>query len=53
MAAVSCYRAQYNVMKMTDRGLWRDPNTMFTSYIRPFLSFPYNAVLAELYDDLE
>jgi hypothetical protein len=52
MAAVSCYRAGHDFMRMTDRGFWRDPNTMMTSYIRPFLAFPFSPMLAQLYDDL-
>jgi hypothetical protein len=53
MGAVASYKANYDVMKMTDRGFWRDPNTMYSSYIKPFLSFPFSALLAELFDDLQ
>jgi hypothetical protein len=51
--AVSCHKANYDTMKMCEHGFWRDPNTMFTSYIRPFLHFPRSALLAELYDCLQ
>jgi len=52
MAAVSSYKADHNTFRMTSRGFWKRPETMWQSYIEPFLWFPFSALLAELYDDL-
>jgi hypothetical protein len=52
MGAVASYKANYDMMRMCERGFWKDPATMWGSYIQPFLDFPRSDFLAELYDDL-
>lgn len=55
MAAVSCWksRPRKDPQAMQDRGFWRKFQTMYTSYIEPFLWFPPSRLLEELYDDLD
>jgi hypothetical protein len=54
MACVSCWKAQPRkcVIAMQERGFWKKFQTMYGSYIEPFLWFPRSLLLAELYDDL-
>jgi len=52
MGAVASFKANYDTMRMCERGFWKDPNTMYTAYIQPYLHFPRSEFLAELYDDL-
>ena len=53
MAAVGCYQAKYDPLRMTCHGFWRDPTTMFNSYIRPYVDlFPYSRFLAQVFDFL-
>jgi len=52
MGAVNSYFGDHNLLKMCARGFWRKPDTMWQSYIEPFLWFPRSAILIQLYDDL-
>ena len=53
MAAVACFHARYDSLRCASHGFWKDVNTMWTSYIRPYKEvFPYSAFLAEVFDFL-
>lgn len=53
MAAVACFHARYDSLRCACHGFWKDVNTMWTSYIRPYKEvFPYSAFLAEVFDFL-
>jgi hypothetical protein len=53
MAAVACYHARFDTLRMAAHGFWRDPRTMFVSYIRPYMdSFPFCRFLAGVFDFL-
>jgi hypothetical protein len=54
MAAVACYQARYDSLRMTEQGFWQNMATMFSAYIKPYLSiFPFSPWLAELFDFLK
>lgn len=50
MGAVASFKANYDTMRMCERGFWKDPNTMYTAYIQPYLHFPL-ALIAILYQN--
>ena len=53
MAAVSCYLAWFDSLHMANHGFWRDPATMWSSYIRPYKDvFPYSQFIAAVFDFL-
>jgi hypothetical protein len=53
MAAVSCYLAWFDSLHMANHGFWRDPATMWSSYIRPYKDvFPYSRFIAAVFDFL-
>ena len=53
MAAVACWRARYDPTRMVAQGFWNKVDTMFTRYIKPFVSvFPHSLVLVALFDYL-
>jgi hypothetical protein len=53
MAAVACYQAKFDTLRMACHGFWRDPATMWSSYIRPYKdSFPFCRFLAGVMDFL-
>jgi len=54
MAAVACYQVGYDSLRMTEQGFWQNMATMFSAYIKPYLSiFPFSPWLAELFDFLK
>jgi hypothetical protein len=51
MAAVACWRARYDPTRMIAQGFWNKVDTMFSGYIKPFVSvFPHSPLLAGLFD---
>lgn len=51
MAATVCAQARYDSLRMAAHGGWKKVDTMFTSYIEPYLqTFPWSRWLAELFD---
>ena len=53
MAAVACFLAGYDSLRMTNHGFWQDPATMYNAYIKPYKgSFPLSHILAQLFDFL-
>jgi hypothetical protein len=53
MAAVACFLAGYDSLRMTNHGFWQDPATMYNAYIKPYKgSFPLSRILAQLFDFL-
>ena len=53
MAAVACYQAKFDTLRMSCHRFWRDPTTMWNSYIRPYKdSFPYCRFLVGVFDFL-
>jgi hypothetical protein len=51
MAATACAQARYDSVRMAAHGGWKRLDTMFGSYIDPYLQvFPWSRWLAELYD---
>lgn len=52
MAAVATFRRGGSELRATERGFWKNPQIMWTSYIEPYLWFPVSPLLDELYDDL-
>jgi hypothetical protein len=54
MAAVACYQARYDSLRMCEQGFWQAVGTMYSSYIKPFLAiFPFSPWVAELFDFLK
>ena len=53
MGCVASYLARYDSLRMANHGFWRDVQTMFKSYIEPFLDvFPYSPFLSRVFDFL-
>ena len=53
MGAVASFHARYDTIRMACHGFWKDPATMWVSYIRPYKdTFPYSRFLAEIFDFL-
>ena len=53
MAAVSCFLARFDSLRMANHGFWREVSTMWNSYIRPYKDvFPYSRFLAQVFDFL-
>ena len=53
MGAVAAFLARYDSLRMANHGFWRDPATMYRSYIAPFLDiFPYSQFLSRVFDFL-
>ena len=54
MGAVACWHACYDSTHMAAHGFWNKVDTMWSSYIKPFVAvFPYSLVLTELFDWLQ
>ena len=53
MAAVACFLARFDSLRMANHGFWRDVATMWNSYIKPYKDvFPYSRFLAMVFDFL-
>ena len=53
MGAVACYQIWFDSLRMAGHGFWRDPTTMYVSYIRPYKdTFPCSRFLAAVFDFL-
>ena len=53
MGCVASYLARYDSLRMANHGFWKDVQTMFKSYIEPFLDvFPYSPFLSRVFDFL-
>ena len=51
MAAVACWRARYDSIRMANQGFWAKVDTMWSAYIKPFVGvFPPSPLLAQLFD---
>ena len=44
MMALSAYRSGRHMLRCTEFGFWRKPDTMWASYIQPYLSFPRSPI---------
>jgi hypothetical protein len=52
MMALSAYRSGRHMLRCTEFGFWRKPDTMWASYIQPYLSFPRSPICEQIVDFL-
>jgi hypothetical protein len=53
MGAVASFHAKYDTLRMACHGFWKDPGTMWNSYIKPYKdTFPFCRFLAATFDFL-
>ena len=49
----ACFHVRYDSLRCACHGFWKEVDTIWTSYIRPYKEvFPYSAFLAEVFDFL-
>ena len=52
MMALAAHRAGCNPMRAAEHGFWAQPETMWTSYVKPYLTFPRSPICEEIVDFL-
>ena len=50
--ALAAHRAGCNPMRAAEHGFWAQPETMWTSYVKPYLTFPRSPICEEIVDFL-